>query len=103
MSEWRNIILEKLKYLTNDKVVVIDYEGLLSDDELLLSLKETGFIYILIDPNTDFLDVRYQYEFLFRDGNGVGNSKRLLVILQDKEKNKASIPYDIAYDATEVK
>lgn len=102
MSEWRNIILEKLKYLTNDKVVVIDYEGLLSDDELLLSLKETGFIYILIDPNTDFLDVRYQYEFLFRDGNGVGNSKRLLVILQDKEKNKASIPYDIAYDATEV-
>lgn len=103
MTEWRNIILDKIRYITSSKIFISDYEALLSDDEILVAIKEIGFNYLFINADVDNIEVRYQYENFFRNNNSDGErGERLLVILQDKERNKTDLPYDIVFGSTDV-
>ena len=102
MTEWRNIIIDKIQFITANKTFITDYEAIISDEELLISIADLGFNYLLINSQTDPLDVRYQYETSFRNNSGDGQNKRLLIILQDPCQAKANLPYDIVYDAEEI-
>lgn len=102
MTEWRNIILDKIQYITSDKTFITDYEGLLSDEELLIAISDLGFNYLLIDVQTDYLDIRYQYENSFRNNGEDDQKKRLLIVLQDSNQSKSDMPYDIVHDAEDL-
>ena len=102
MTEWRNLILDKIKYITSSKIFISDYEALLSDDELLVTIRDIGFDYLVIDADTGNIEVRYQYENFFRNNDNDIHAKRLLVILQDKKRNKTDLPYDIVFGSIDV-
>lgn len=99
MVEWREKIFAKIRYAQSDRVLIIDQEGILADEELLNAVKNVGFDFLIYDDDTDSIDFRYRYEKNFRKAWDNGIRKRLLLIFQKKSAEKKFLPYDMIYNA----
>ncbi|KYK31512.1 MAG: BREX-3 system phosphatase PglZ [Theionarchaea archaeon] len=92
MSSWRNLVLDKITVEESQLVIVCDPDGLLQEENLLLSLREKGYNVILYDDPVAF---RYIYESEYRQKWDKGEETKTRILLLNKNRDQKMIPYDI--------
>lgn len=92
LKSWRDIISERFIPRLHKIYLVIDCDGLLSDEKLIHTLQQKGFQFIeAVEP----MQLRYDYE-LIRQKKDRGEAFWDLVILCNPERfEEQSLPFDI--------
>lgn len=92
LKSWRDMISERFVPLLHKLYLVVDRDGLLSDEKLIHTLQQKGFQFI---EAREPMQLRYDYE-LVRQKEDRGESSWDLVILCNPERfEEQSLPYDI--------
>jgi hypothetical protein len=92
MSNWRDLVLEKIAGEDSQVVIVCDPDGLLQEEDLLLSIREKGYTVILYDDPVAF---RYQYETEYRQKWDRGEVTRTRILLLVRDRDYRVVPYDV--------
>jgi len=92
MNSWRDLILDKIRGEDRPVVIVCDPDGLLQEEDLLLSVKEQGFKVVLYDDPIAF---RFIYESEYRQKWDKGDVTKPRILLLNRNLDNRMIPYDI--------
>ena len=92
MNTWRDSILKEFVPEVSNLTLVADPDGLMTEEKLMLSLRERGFS--LIEYN-DHIEFRYVYESKYRSLWDRGERTDLVVILRMQNSEPDSLPYDL--------
>lgn len=91
-TSWRDAILSEFIPNVSKLTIVADPDDLLTEEKLLLELKNRGFD--LIDLN-DPVEFRYAYESRYRTLWDQGKQTEQAVILRSHSQEFATLPYDL--------
>jgi PglZ domain len=92
MSNWRDSILKEFIPNVSKLTLVADPDALLTEEKLLLELKNRGFDLIeFIDP----VEFRYFYESKYRTKWDRGEQTNLEVVLRIQNSELETLPYDL--------
>jgi len=92
MSSWRDAILNDFVLGVSKLTLVADPDSLLTEEKLVLELRERGFELIEFDDPVEF---RYAYELKYRSIWDRGEHTDLVVILRLQDVELESLPYDL--------
>ncbi len=92
MKTWRDIILNEFVSNVCRLTLVADPDGLLTEEYLVLELRERGFDIIEYE---DAISFRYAYETKYRSLWDKGITTDLVVVLRTEESNLENLPYDL--------
>lgn len=92
MVNWRETILRNFKPKISRLTLVADPDGLLTEEGMLLAIKERGFDLISFDDPIAF---RYAYESQYRSLWDKGHKTDLVVVLRSSEQQLSKLPFDL--------
>ena len=92
MSNWRDDILNDFVPNVNKLTLVADPDGLMTEEQLALALRQRGFELIEFNDSVEF---RYAYESKYRSIWDCGEHTDLVVILRLQDAELESLPYDL--------
>jgi hypothetical protein len=92
MTSWRDQILKDFVPGINRLTLVADPDGLLTEERMVLKLRELGFDLIEF---TDSIAFRYAYESQYRALWDQGLSTDLVVVLRLEDSELDRLPYDL--------
>lgn len=90
--DWRDAILNDFVPNVSKLTLVADPDGLLTEEKLLLQLRERGFALIEF---TDPVEFRYAYECQYRSLWDRGEQTDLVVVLRLQNTELDCLPYDL--------
>jgi len=91
MADWREEILEQLPP-AHPINIVFDPDGILNDLTIQSHLREIGFNILLLK---DRMDLRYQYESIYRERLEVEEKLSLLIIIPGPVSERKKVPWDL--------
>lgn len=92
MSSWRDAILKDFVPNVSKLTLVADPDGLLTEEKLVIALRERGFDLVEF---TDPVEFRYVYESKYRAIWDRGEHTDLIVILRVQDRELEGLPYDL--------
>jgi len=92
MSSWRDAILKEFVPNVSRLTLVADPDGLLTEEKLVIALRERGFDLVEFSDPVEF---RYVYESKYRAIWDRGESTDLVVILRLQDRELEALPYDL--------
>lgn len=92
MSSWRDAILNDFIPNVSKLTLVADPDSLLTEEKLVLKLRERGFD---LTEFNDPVEFRYAYESKYRTIWDRGGHTDLVVILRLQDEELESLPYDL--------
>jgi hypothetical protein len=92
MSSWRDTILKEFVPNVCKLTLVADPDGLLTEEKLVVALRERGFDLVEFNDPVEF---RYVYESKYRAIWDRGDSTDLVVILRLQDRELEALPYDL--------
>ena len=92
MSSWRDTVLKEFVPNVSKLTLVADPDSLLTEERLAMELRERGFDTIKFQDPIEF---RYAYESKYRSIWDRGEHTDLVVILQLRDAELESLPYDL--------
>ena len=92
MANWRDSILEHFQPKISRLTLVADPDGLLTEEGMLLAIRDRGFDLITFDDSIAF---RFAYESQYRSQWDKGQKTDLVVVLRCKEQQLNKLPFDL--------
>lgn len=92
MSGWRDVILKDFVPSLSKLTLVADPDRLLTEEKMILALRERGFDLIAFSDSVEF---RYAYESQYRSMWDRGEQTDLIVALHLPNAEMESLPYDL--------
>lgn len=94
MNSWRDHILKDFTPQIARLTLVADPDGLLTEEGIVVALRERGFELLEFDDPVAF---RFSYESKYRSQWDRGEITDLVVILRSATDDLSSLPYDLLY------
>lgn len=94
MNSWRDHILKEFTPQIARLTLVADPDGLLTEEGIVVALRERGFELLEFDDPVAF---RFSYESKYRSLWDRGEITDLVVILRSATDDLSSLPYDLLY------
>ena len=92
MSSWHDLIFDKIVKEESQLVIVCDPDGLLQEENLLISLMKKGYNVILYGDPVAF---RFLYESKYRQKWDRGEMTKTRILLLNRCQHCGMVPYDI--------
>lgn len=92
MRNWRDNILEEFKPKVSRLTLVADPDGLLTEEGMLIGIRDRGFDLIPFDDSIAF---RFAYESQYRNLWDKGQKTDLVVVLRSSENYLDKLPFDL--------
>ena len=92
MADWRDAVLGHFQPRVSRLTVVADPDGLLTEERMLVAIRDRGFDLI---PFDDPIALRFAYESQYRRLWDSGQESDLVVVLHSAEQQLANLPFDL--------
>ena len=92
MGDWRNSILKEFPIEPFDLTVVLDPDGLLTEERLSIDIQSRK--YHLIDFN-DSIEFRFAYESNYRQFDSQQKEAKPSIVVRLQDSDSDRLPYDL--------